>query len=69
MCEGVEGEWQMNCVVSVKWQCGLSFLCKRATSVAHLTNFSFDFFMKFLQKMPVRFDTILFRYDGAKSQK
>ena len=22
MCEGVEGEWQMNCVVCVKWQCG-----------------------------------------------
>ena len=22
MCEGVEGEWQMNCVVCAKWQCG-----------------------------------------------
>ena len=26
-------------------------LCKRAPSVAHLTNFSFEFFMKFSQKM------------------
>ena len=28
-------------------------LCKRATSVAHLTNFSFDFFIKVSQKMPL----------------
>ena len=28
-------------------------VCKRATSVAHLTNFSFEFFMKLSQKMPV----------------
>ena len=30
-------------------------LCKRATSVAHLTNFSFvlNYFMKFSQKMPL----------------
>ena len=30
-------------------------LCKRATSVAHLTNFSFEFFMKFSKKMPLYF--------------
>ena len=30
-------------------------VCKRATSVAHLTNFSFDFFMKFSPKMPLSF--------------
>ena len=28
-------------------------LYKRATSVAHLTNFSFEFIMRFSQKMPV----------------
>ena len=39
-------------------------LRKHATSVAHLTNFSFEFFMKFSQKMP-----LYFFYHGAKSQK
>ena len=40
-------------------------LCKRATSVAHLTNFSFEFFMKFSQKMR----PLLFLYHGAKRSK
>ena len=31
-------------------------LCKQATSVALLTNFSFEFFMKFSQKMPLNFN-------------
>ena len=39
--------------------------CKRATSVAHLTNFSFEFFMKFSQKMPLH----LFYIRVQKSQK
>ena len=30
-------------------------LCKRATLVAHLTNFSFEFFIKFSQKIPLYF--------------
>ena len=41
-------------------------LCKRATSVAHLTNFSFEFFMKFSQKVPLY---VFFYTMVQKSQK
>ena len=40
-------------------------LYKQATSMEPLTNFSFDFFMKFLHKMPLYF----FLYHGAKKVK
>ena len=43
-------------------------LCKRATSVAHLTNLSFEFFTKFSQKMPLYFFYRLL-YHGAKKSK
>ena len=39
----------------------LETLRKRETSVAHLTNFSFEYFMKFSQKMP-----LYFLYHSAK---
>ena len=40
-------------------------LCKRATSVAHLTNFSFEFFYKMFTKDA----SLLFLYHGAKKSK
>ena len=35
------------------WKSSIETLNKRATSVAHLTNFSFKFFIKFSQKIPL----------------